>query len=110
MENVLFMKNMTNQSTSSCWVNIYGDTMKNELKKELEKKFITSEKFCQEIEQIVLKEKINYIDAIVLFCENNNIEVDTISKLVTKPLKEKLKWDAIRLNFMKKTSKAKLPL
>ena len=70
--------------------------MKNELKKELEKKFITSEKFCQEIEQIVLKEKMNY--------------VDSISKLITKPLKEKLKWDAIRLNFMKKTSKAKLPL
>jgi hypothetical protein len=91
-------------------VNIYGDSMKNELKEELEKKFITSEKFCQEIEQIVLKEKMNYIDAIVFFCDKNTIEVDTISKLVSKPLKEKLKWDAIRLNFMKKTSKAKLPL
>jgi hypothetical protein len=53
---------------------------------------------------------MNYIDAIVFFCEQNNLEVDSISKLITKPLKEKLKWDAIRLNFMKKTSKAKLPL
>lgn len=110
MESVLSMKNMIKQNTSSCWVNIYGDSMKNELKEELEKKFITSEKFCQEIEQIVLKEKMNYIDAIVFFCDKNTIEVDTISKLVSKPLKEKLKWDAIRLNFMKKTSKAKLPI
>jgi len=53
---------------------------------------------------------MNYIDAIVFFCDKNTIEVDTISKLVSKPLKEKLKWDAIRLNFMKKTSKAKLPI
>ena len=30
--------------------------MKAELQKELEKKFITSERFCQEIEQIALKE------------------------------------------------------
>ena len=30
-----------------------------------------------------------------------------MSKLVSKPLKEKLKWDATRLNFMKRTSKSK---
>ena len=40
----------------------------------------------------------------------NSIEVESISKLISKPLKEKLKWDATRLNFMKKTSRAKLPL
>ena len=84
--------------------------MKNELKKEIEKKFLTSERFCQDIEELVLREKINYIDAIILYCEDNNIELESIPKLVTKPLKAKLKWDAIRLNFMKKTTMAKLPL
>lgn len=84
--------------------------MNNELKEEFNKKFLTSEKFCQEIESLVLKEKINYIDAIVLFCDTNGIEVDSVSKLITKPLKEKLKWDAIRLNYIKKTSKARLPI
>jgi ribosomal silencing factor RsfS len=84
--------------------------MNNELREELSRKFLTAEKFAQEIESIVLKEKINYIDAIVLFCDNNNIEVESVSKLVTKPLKEKLKWDAIRLNYIKKTSKARLPI
>lgn len=84
--------------------------MNNELKEEFNKKFLTSEKFCQEIESLVLKEKINYIDAIVLFCDANGIEVDSVSKLITKPLKEKLKWDAIRLNYIKKTSKARLPI
>jgi hypothetical protein len=33
-----------------------------------------------------------------------------VSKLISKPLKEKLKYDAQQLNFMKKTSRAKLPL
>jgi hypothetical protein len=67
-------------------------------------------KFSLEIETLVLKEKMNYIEAIVLFCEENGIEVDSISKLISKPLKEKLKRDAQDLNFMKKTTRAKLPL
>jgi len=67
-------------------------------------------KFSLEIETLVLKEKMNYIEAIVLFCEENGIEIDSISKLISKPLKEKLKRDAQDLNFMKKTTRAKLPL
>ena len=61
-------------------------------------------------EKIVIEEKLNYIDAICFYCENNDLEVESVTKLISKPLKERLKWDAIRLNFMKKTSRAKLPL
>ena len=67
-------------------------------------------KFAQEIEKLVKQERINYIDAIVLYCEENSIEIDSITKLISKPLKEKLKCDAQQLNFMKKTTRAKLPL
>ncbi len=81
-----------------------------ELEKVIEKKFLTAAKFSMEIENIVANEKINYIDAICQYCEMNDIEVDSIAKLVSKPLKERLKYDAINLNFMKKTSRAKLPL
>ena len=63
-----------------------------------------------EIEKIVATEKINYIDAICQYCEMNDIDVQSVSKLISKPLKERLKYDAIQLNFMKKTSRAKLPL
>ena len=71
---------------------------------------MNSAKFAVEIENIVKEQKLNYIDAIVLFCENNNIEIDSITKLISKPLKEKLKCDAQQLNFMKKTTRAKLPI
>ena len=81
-----------------------------ELEKVMEKKFLPPSKFALEIETIVAEEKINYIDAICQYCEMNDIEVDSITKLISKPLKERLKYDAINLNFMKKTSRAKLPL
>ena len=70
-----------------------------ELEKAIESKFLTPQKFAIEIEKIVAEENLNYIDAIVYYCESNNLEVDSISKLMSKPLKERLKWDAIRLNL-----------
>ena len=81
-----------------------------ELEQAIANKFLTPSKFAMEIEKIVAEEKINYIDAIVHYCELNELEVESVTKLVSKPLKEKLKWDATRLNFMKRTSRAKLPL
>ena len=81
-----------------------------ELEKAIAKKFVTPQKFAIDIEKIVVDEDLNYIDAIIHYCEINNIEVESVTKLISKPLKERLMWDAIRLNFMKKTSRAKLPL
>jgi len=82
----------------------------NELEQVIESKFLTPSKFSLEIEKIVVEEKCNYIDAICHYCEINKIEVDSVTKLISKPLKERLKCDATRLNFMKKTSRARLPL
>lgn len=76
-----------------------------------QKKFISPSKFAEEIEKIIKKNpEFNYIEAIISFCEEKEIEIDLISKLITKPLKEKIKRDAIELNYMKKTSRARLPL
>ena len=46
-----------------------------ELEKAIESKFLTPSKFALEIEKIVAEEKINYIDAIVHYCEINELEV-----------------------------------
>ena len=81
-----------------------------ELEQAIANKFLTPSKFALEIEKIVAEENLNYIDAIVHYCEINELEVESVTKLVSKPLKERLKNDAINLNFMKKTSRAKLPL
>ena len=81
-----------------------------ELEQAIESKFLTPQKFAIEIEKIVANDELNYIDAILHYCENNSLEVESITKLISKPLKERLKWDATRLNFMKRTSRAKLPI
>ena len=76
----------------------------------INEKFVSKEKFAEDIESLVLRTKMNYIDAIVQYCEDNEIELETVGKLVSKPLKEKIKCLATDLNYMKKTSKGKLPL
>ena len=92
-------------------VNLFGTEMAtNDINEELNKKFISKDKFAEEIEALVLRTKMNYIDAIVMYCEDNSLEIETIVKLVSKPLKEKIKCDAMELNVLKKTTRAKLPL
>ena len=83
--------------------------MENELEKVLEGKFFCQTKFAQEIETLVqINVEMNYIDAIVHFCEKNSIDLESVPKLISKPLKEKIKCEATELNFLKKTSRAKL--
>lgn len=82
--------------------------MKDQITKALEEKFLCSDKFAQRIETLVRECNMTYIDAILQFCDDNSVEVETIPKLISKPLKEKLKYEATQLNFLKKTSKAVL--
>ena len=85
--------------------------MEPELKKVIDQKFLTAASFALEIEKIVSAEiDMNYIDAVVYYCEMNGIEIESVSKIISKPLKEKIKYDAIKLNFMKQTSRARLPI
>jgi len=119
MENASFMKKETNQSTSNSSQNTLESLLEinwkhmetnKELEQAIENKFLTPSKFALEIEKIVIDEGFNYIDAICHYCEINSLEIESVTKLISKPLKERLKWDAMRLNFMKKPSQAKLPL
>ena len=82
-----------------------------ELEKVLESKFFCPARFAQEIESLVkVNNDMNYIDAIIHFCDQNSIDVESVPKLVSKPLKEKIKYEAQELNFLKRTSRAKLPI
>jgi hypothetical protein len=81
-----------------------------DIDKAINEKFISKEKFAEEIEAMVLKTRMNYIDAIVEYCTENEIELESVGKLVSKPLKEKIKCEAMELNYLKQTSKGKLPI
>jgi hypothetical protein len=76
----------------------------------LQEKFMTVARFSSEVETLVSSDSMSYIDAIIHYCDINDIELETVPKLISKPLKEKLKHEAQQLNFIKKTSRAKLML
>ena len=80
------------------------------VEEEFNKKFLTKSKFAEEIESFAQQYNLSYIDSIVEFCERNNIDIESVSKLISKPLKERLKCEAMELNFLKRTTRAKLPL
>ena len=89
--------------------NLLGEDMPKE---QVEDKFLTPTKFSQEIERLVKRSNglITYIEAVVTYCQENDIELETVPKLMSKALKERLRHEAERLNYMKKRSKGVLPL
>ena len=93
-------------------VNLFNTKMPDpkDIDKAINEKFISKEKFAEDIEALVLKTRMNYIDAIVEYCTENEIELESVGKLVSKPLKEKIKCEAMELNYLKQTSKGKLPI
>tara|TARA_B100000965_G_C19560720_1_gene744361 strand:- start:737 stop:1072 length:336 start_codon:yes stop_codon:yes gene_type:complete len=94
---------------------VYKTSKKNsgilDVDKAFEQKFFCPARFAQEIEGLVKnQEDMTYIDAIVYFCDLNSIDLESVPKLISKPLKEKIKYEAQELNFLKRSSRAKLPL
>tara|TARA_B100001996_G_scaffold350576_1_gene310026 strand:+ start:1442 stop:1705 length:264 start_codon:yes stop_codon:yes gene_type:complete len=85
-------------------------TGKSKVNDVLEENFMTAAKFSLEIENIVKDSELNYIEAICMFCEDKSIEIENVNKLISKPLKEKLKYEAQKLNFIKKGSRGFLAL
>ena len=55
---------------------------------------MNSKEFSLIIEGVVKEKRpITYMDAIIWYCEQNNIEIETTSRLISKSLKEKIQVD-----------------
>jgi hypothetical protein len=50
------------------------------------------------------------MDAILKFCEENDIDPSSVGSLINKSLKEKIQLEAEKLNLIEKSSTATLPL
>ena len=84
--------------------------MEKEVNDLLREKFLCQTKFTQDIEKLVQSSDLNYIEAIITYCEEHNIELESVNKLISKPLKEKLKVEAQDLNYLKTVSYTHLTL
>ena len=67
--------------------------------------FNNKQHFSQEIEKIVSEGDTNYIDAIINYCTDKDIEYNILSKLVDGPLKAKVEVEARERNFLPKVNK-----
>ena len=63
---------------------------------------LTRIKFTKMIEDTVNDYSLSYMDAIILLCEKNNLEIEDIKKYISEPIKEKLEAEAQKLNFLPK--------
>ena len=62
------------------------------------------------IEDLVKKHQgLSYVDAIVKYCDENGIEVETTARLITKQLKEKIQHQVAQLNLLKGGKPGMLP-
>ena len=61
-----------------------------------------------DIEKMVSEKKITYMEAVLLYTENIDGEIEMVSKLINKSIKDKIEYEAQELNMLKRTGK--LPL
>ncbi len=70
----------------------------------MELSFFTPTKFSTMIEEMVLNKKVTYMDACLEYCKENNVEPESIGRLVNKSLKQKIQVEAELLHFLPKSS------
>ena len=71
---------------------------------------MTSKEFSLKIENIVKDKKISHMDAVLHYCEQNEIDTGTVSNLISKSLKEKIKLEATNLKMLKFPKCGQLPV
>ena len=72
---------------------------------------MNSKEFSLIIEGVVKdKRPITYMDAIIWYCEQNQIEVESVGRLISKSLKEKIQVEAANANLLKIETTGKLPV
>lgn len=73
-------------------------------------KVTNSEAFYKEIDVLVRKHSLTYMDAIVYYCERNDLEIETAASMIKGNfrIKSQIQQEGEQLNFLPKT--AKLPI
>jgi hypothetical protein len=72
------------------------------------REFTNPTEFSMHIEKEALRRKIGYMESLLEYCEQKDIDAGSMQGLVSSSLKEKIRAEAEEMNLLKKTSK--LPL
>jgi len=52
------------------------------------------------VENVVHEKRLSYIEAVINICNENNLEVEDVSKYITGIIKDKIEAEARNLNFL----------
>ena len=67
-----------------------------------------SKTFSLEVEKLAKEKNITHMEAVIEYCRIQEIEPDSVTRLITKSLKDKIEANARDLNFIPR--QAKLPI
>jgi len=65
----------------------------------------TQNDFCRQIEKYVEQWEVSYLDAVIAVCESKEIPVESVAKILSKPIIEKIEQEGQELNFLPKSNK-----
>jgi len=71
---------------------------------------MNSKEFSLKIESIVKEKRITHMEAVIWYCEQNDIDTGTVSPLISKSLKEKIQVEATDLKMLKIPKCGVLPI
>ena len=68
--------------------------------------FVSIVEFTKEIENLVYTKDMEYIDAVIYFCKQRGIDVETAASLIrnNSKLKASIQLEAEKLNYLPKTT------
>ena len=69
---------------------------------------LSSKTFSLEVETIAREKKITHMEAVLEYCKEHQHEPESVARLVSKGLKDKIEANARDLNYFSK--RAKLPI
>ena len=68
----------------------------------------SAKSFSLAVEKLALKKKITHMEAVLEYCKEHQLEPDSVGRLISKSLKDKIEANARDLNYFPK--RAKLPI
>ena len=68
-----------------------------------ESNFMNKKKFTKMVEDCVRTKSMTYMDTVVYLCDKNNLEIEDVKKYIAISIKEKIEFEAMKLNFLEKS-------
>lgn len=87
-------------------VDDHGETLTDEF--IITRQFATANEFSLWVQKVAAEKRKTCMDTIIDYCAEKDIDIEAVSKLINKVLKERIRTEAEEANLMKKS--ARLPL